>query len=103
MRFLGFLFIALLIILAGCITQSPAGTNSAKTPQSLSNQTRQNSYNQQSTSNPSSNSRQLSQISIVQGPTFECNLFETPPRNLRIAGADLGVPIVEGSEQWLIF
>ena len=92
MRYSGFLFIVLLVILAGCIT-----------PQSPPGQTQQNSSHQQSPSNQPSNAGPVSQISLAQGPTFECNLFATPPQNLGIAGADLGVPIVEGSSQWLIF
>ena len=85
-----FLFIVLLVIFAGCVMPSPGGTNATITPPS---QTPQN------TAPPSP----ASQISIAQGPTFECNLFENPPHNLGIAGADLGVPIVVGPAQWLIF
>ena len=80
----------LLVIFAGCVMPSPGGTNATITPPS---QTPQN------TAPPSP----ASQISIAQGPTFECNLFENPPHNLGIAGADLGVPIVVGPAQWLIF
>jgi Domain of unknown function (DUF4185) len=103
MRYTGFLFIALLIILAGCVTQSPAGSNPAGTPPLPTGQVQQNSSSQVSPSNQPSNTGQVSQVSIVQGPTFECNLFENPPKTLGIAGADLGVPVVEGSSQWLIF
>ena len=60
-----------------CVMPSPGGTNATITPPS---QTPQN------TAPPSP----ASQISIAQGPTFECNLFENPPHNLGIAGADLG-------------
>jgi len=103
MRYAGFLIIALLVICAGCVTLSPGGSQPSVISQVPACQTEQNSYPSQPASAQGPNAGPASQVSLVQGPAFECNLFEKPPLNLGIAGADLGVPITEGPAQWLIF
>ncbi len=85
--------LAAALFLAGCIApqQTPPGPLPVPHQPPASNQ---------SNSSPAPNSTALA---ITQGPSFVCNLFDSRAKALGIGGADLGVPLLNGSSLWLIF
>lgn len=45
----------------------------------------------------------LHEISLAQGPTFVRDLIDQKANSAGIRGADLGIPLINGSKMWLLF
>ncbi len=77
------------ILLFGCISQNQ--------PQSAPPQPSQNAN---ATPQPNATT---SGMTILGGPQFVCNIFDSRANALGIGGADLGVPLLYGGRIWLVF
>ncbi len=89
-----FAFLAL-ALLAGCTGQGPQTAQNA-TPTPLGT----NGTVTQPQQPPGVNA---SRLQIPQVPEYVCDMFGNQTRPKGVGGADLGIPVVNGSSQWLLF